>query len=66
MFRTDIEPTHCPEVALSSRYCAIFGCCNINEYYNYSPGTICILFSSYNFIDIPIKAGMVLFAGKTV
>ena len=27
-------PTRCLEVPLSSRYCAIFGCCNITEYLN--------------------------------
>ena len=30
---TNIEPTHCLEVTLSSHYCAIFGCCNTTEYY---------------------------------
>jgi len=29
-----IEPTHWLEVMLLSHYCAIFGCCNTNEYYN--------------------------------
>jgi len=32
--RTSIEPTHCLEVTLSSRYYAIFRCCNTTEYYN--------------------------------
>ena len=49
LFRTNIEPTHCLEVMLSSCYCAIFGCCNIIEYYNCCWAAVCIIFSWNNF-----------------
>jgi len=47
----DIATTHCLEVTRLSRYCAIFGFCNIIEYYSCWWAAICIIFSSNNFID---------------
>jgi len=51
LFRTNTEHTHCLEVMLLSRYCAIFGCCNTTEYCNHCWAAICIIFSSNNFTD---------------
>jgi len=51
LFCASSKPTHCLEVTMSLRYCAIFGCCNITDYYNGSWAAICIIFSSNNFVD---------------
>jgi len=48
---TNIEPTYCLEVMLSSHYCTVFECCNTTEYYNWRWAAICIIFSSNYFID---------------
>jgi len=51
LFRTNIQPTQCLKVMLSSCYSAIFGRCNITEYYNCCWAAVCVIFFSNDFID---------------
>jgi len=49
LFHTNTEPMHCLEVTLSLCYCAIFGRCNIIEYYTCCWAAICIILPSNDF-----------------